>query len=369
MARFSLTVFLTSAAIIAASVSAQAQQSPPQQQSVSEKPAQPAAPDQRGTDQMPLTVKILSSDTAADKAKKEQEERAEKDEALRLNKSIAADTTRLADETKRLTDYTGLLMVFTAFLFAVAVLQIAGLVAQLRYMKVGMRDAKVAAEAAKIGAIATRDTVLTAREAMQLDQRAWVGVDSIQPMPLIPVASQPFLAKITFKNTGKTPARKVIGYAVSDPIASGQRPNFDYSKETQTISSGHMEPGQTLSATLSFVRSHSTGRTHIPITQEILNQIVAGKIKLYVHGRIDYEDIFGRPHWLKFCSVLMVPFNECFGIESDYSDYNNSDDYQPLSAHGPPPVEETQTPEQPRKTLRKKLVAKFKEWWLVAFAP
>ena len=81
--------------------------------SQSKQSAQPPAPDQRGTEQVPLAVKILSATDAKEKADKEDRERQEK----------AKVDEKLAFETQLIVDYTDRLSLFTIFLFGVAVLQ------------------------------------------------------------------------------------------------------------------------------------------------------------------------------------------------------------------------------------------------------
>jgi hypothetical protein len=66
-----------------------------QPQAPSAQPTQAPTPDQRGTDQIPLTVKVLPGEGAKEKAEKEERERAEKAE---IDKKLADETERLADE-------------------------------------------------------------------------------------------------------------------------------------------------------------------------------------------------------------------------------------------------------------------------------
>jgi hypothetical protein len=125
----------------------------------STQPAQPPAPDQRGTDQFPLSVKILPSPKSEDEAEKEQRERREKDEKAAVDKRVADDTQRLADETKNLVEETKNLAAstnwlagFTLLLFFAAVGQIALFWRQLRLIRDSLEPAKTAADAAKLNA-------------------------------------------------------------------------------------------------------------------------------------------------------------------------------------------------------------------------
>jgi hypothetical protein len=87
-------------------------------QAPSANPTQPSASDQRGTDQIPLSVKILPSQDAKERAENEEHERAEK---AWIDKKLADGTQRLVDETQALRRYTGWLAIFTLFLFLAAI--------------------------------------------------------------------------------------------------------------------------------------------------------------------------------------------------------------------------------------------------------
>ena len=112
----------------------------------SKQPTQAPTPDQRGTDSVPLTVKVLPATDAKEQADKAEHERKEK----------AVIDEKLAFETQRIADYTDRLALFTVLLFSVAILQAGLFFWQLRYMRQGMRDAEMAARAAQDSAEATK---------------------------------------------------------------------------------------------------------------------------------------------------------------------------------------------------------------------
>lgn len=95
---------------------------------------QPPATDQRGTDQVPLTVKILPAPDSEKKAQKEETDGREKIETDR----------KLASETERIANYTKWLALFTGFLFAIAVLQAGFFLWQLRLMGEEAKRARAA---------------------------------------------------------------------------------------------------------------------------------------------------------------------------------------------------------------------------------
>lgn len=107
---------------------------------------QPAGTDQRGTDQMPLSVKILPSPKS--QAGIEEEQR-RADEHTANERGLTAATWTLAG--------------FTLLLAFIASGQVALFIWQLRLIRDSLDDAKIAAEAARDGAAASRDHADIAR--------------------------------------------------------------------------------------------------------------------------------------------------------------------------------------------------------------
>jgi hypothetical protein len=163
---------------------------------------------------------------------------------------------------------------------------------------------------------------LATRHTMKLDQRGWLGIVSITPTPPAPVIGQPLQVEIDLKNTGKTPAVHLVLVGLGQAISKGKEPDFNYDKFAK-IKNGYVAPGAIARMQLNPIVD--LGGKPIPITQEILTAMQRGDILATVHGRIDYLDIFGQPHWLLFCSFYMVPFNGTFG---ECPNHNESDDYQ-----------------------------------------
>jgi hypothetical protein len=135
-----------------------------QPSSQSKPSTQPAAADQRGTDQVPLAIKILPAAGAQEQADKAEHERKEK----------AVIDEKTAFETQRIADYTDRLATFTIALFCVAVLQAGLFVWQLGYMRAGMKDATVAARAAKRSAVATVAQAKITRDSVISIQRPYI---------------------------------------------------------------------------------------------------------------------------------------------------------------------------------------------------
>jgi hypothetical protein len=172
----------------------------------SKQTAQPPATDPRGTDQVPLAVKILPATDAKEQAEKSEHDRKEK----------AAIDEKLAFETQRIANYTTRLAWFTLMLFGVAVLQAGLFLWQLGYMRKGMKDATIAARAASRSATATVAQAKVARNSAIKLQRPYIFVFGVQRL-LRDVPE--FYAEFTIANFGAIPAiieDVFVGFVFSD---------------------------------------------------------------------------------------------------------------------------------------------------------
>lgn len=143
--------------------------------------------DKRGTDEIPLTIKILPGQKTESEAAKEEYESHEKPQLER-----------------GLTTYTGWLAIFTAILFIAAFIQVGLFYWQLRYMRAGIVDAKIAADAAREAA----DAAKMSANAFCNIERAYVFLDHEEMPKRNPrLGVVPFSTfKVVFRNFGKTPA-------------------------------------------------------------------------------------------------------------------------------------------------------------------
>jgi hypothetical protein len=252
----------------------------------SKQPAQPPAADQRGTDQVPLTVKILPAQDAKEKADKEERERQEK----------AVIDEKLAFETQRIADYTDRLAAFTIALFCIAVFQAGLFFWQLRYMRKGMEDAAIAAGAAKesadtakIQAGVARDTLQTMQDTAERQLRAYVGVSGASISKVETGAPE---AIVTFKNFGQTPAYDVRSWIhmwiAENPLTVTVLPNApaDFQK-----SSGVVYPGS------HFI--HVMPKEP-PVPQASIHLLGTPAGTIYVYGCINYRDAFKQDRTTKF---------------------------------------------------------------------
>jgi len=86
-----------------------------------------------------------------------------------------------------------------------------------------------ATEATRKSANAVEDSVALARKNAHFDERAWIGISYGTYTYTV---NQPFGATYEVANTGKTPARKVNGQAVTHFMKTGEVPVFTYEHGT-----------------------------------------------------------------------------------------------------------------------------------------
>jgi hypothetical protein len=240
-----------------------------------------AAPDQRGTEQVPLAVKILPATDAKEQAEKFEHDRKEK----------AVIDEKLALETQRIADYTDRLVLFTIFLFCVAVVQAGLFFWQLRYMRRGMRDAETAAKAAEDSAKATRESVTLARETAERQLRAYVYIDGGSFKQIKAEPTRIYIeAHQLFKNFGHTPAYNFRCAGRLD-ILDAENPVFAESPEP--IGQSIIGPGG----------ERSSNIRKGPISPDDLAAIVVKKKAIYVWGYISYVDAFGKSRTLEYYNV------------------------------------------------------------------
>jgi hypothetical protein len=264
---------------------------------------QPPVPDQRGTDQAPLSVKILPAPGAEKQAEKQERDEKEKAETDR----------QLALETQRIADFTRLLAAFTAGLVVVALGQAGLFVWQLRYMRKGMKDAEHAATAANAAALAAQEQVEVAKAQIEVTkigifdlERAYLDAfpsDTKTQFVTDPPPASGFFAagdpmeivvKVGMKNTGRT--RAVISQAYGE-FRTGtwleDKPVYDFSKGTNYVTD------------LSMAADEAGPFLHDFRTREVVEQ--------FFFGFIAYKDIFKNEHTSRFC-VRIFPSSENGGV-------------------------------------------------------
>jgi hypothetical protein len=178
------------------------------------------------------------------------------------------------------------------------------------------------------------------------DQRPWmkIGVDP-EHRPNVVDGSE-VTAAIQIQNTGKTPARELTVQTRLNVLPSSQAPVLPESIEAYKSMSGL---GWAQTSGIRFPEDKPVTdfevswfddgwRKHLPTLQDSYDW-TQGRSWVAVYGEVDYADIFGVPHWTKFCLAFTgtsVVFEGMTVTTSRAcSDYNNADNNSDSGDPGP----------------------------------
>jgi hypothetical protein len=150
------------------------------------------------------------------------------------------------------------------------------------------------------------DSVNTARQASEREERAWLD---IQPMgdPIIN-ADNTIVWPFHVQNTGKTPARNIAAHIFVEIVAAKSGPDLDYKKwrATNIALMGMIYPQQwSASLQVSRVRfkaGSSTDTEDRPLEPTEHDDLVNGRSYVAAHGIVQYDDTFHVSHWKTFCT-------------------------------------------------------------------
>jgi hypothetical protein len=175
------------------------------------------------------------------------------------------------------------------------------------------RHARQELRAIQQQAKAAQDSANGIQSQTRTAERAWISPDAFNVVNGVfnarVVADQPFHLRLTFLNTGHTPALKakfaVITKQVDSKDGKFRLPAFDY-KPSDYENIGTILPGgrpfEDRWANLDQSALDGIDKTH----------------RFYVHGRFTYDDVFQVPHWLTFCYFLSP--GGAYGICKEHND-------------------------------------------------
>jgi type II secretory pathway pseudopilin PulG len=144
---------------------------------------------------------------------------------------------------------------------------------------------------------AAKSAAQTATQTLILDQRAWVGVETMKGVPDVPEVGKSFDVDILFRNTGRTPARNVLMYNIVKPSKAPPDVNAACASATpERVNQSLIAPNATLTQVL-----HPTDGKPLAAGWE---RALASQGSFWVFGCVTYDDTFGRAHWLTYCGVL-----------------------------------------------------------------
>ena len=249
--------------------------------------SQPTFSEQRGTDQSPLTVKVLPSPASKEDAEREERARQEKLEA----------DEKLADHLGKIASYTFWLGIFTFALLCAAVAQIGMFWFQLNFMRKGVEGAVLAANAAQAATDATKRAIVLSEDTAQRQLRAYVMVSSAAIENLS--SGRKPTAKLILKNTGQTPAHAVSHWCAAG-VAPYPMPDHivrALKNHEAELSSRPLPPG---------AEAQSWSESDI-LTEAQYEGLSDGTHALYVVGEIRYTDAFNKPQETDFLLFIGGP--------------------------------------------------------------
>jgi hypothetical protein len=266
--------------------------------------------DQRGTEQLPLTVKVLPNPRSQTEIA---EEKRSSDEHAANERGLITATWILAG--------------FTLLLALVAGAQVALFFWQLRLMRAGIADTKSAVYAAREGALAARDQANTAHVAMIDGQRAYVYPERVHweyegRLATMSIVAWKFF--VHWRNWGNTPTKHAVQCSYETISTAEALPDgFDFAAVENPV-----ELGQNVS----FAPKAIIHGTHHRIPVYILQQIKDGNAFLYIWGWADYNDVFEGTtrRRTEFCFGVEVRGDvrseKCQFAFPRYGPYNGTDD-------------------------------------------
>jgi len=161
----------------------------------------------------------------------------------------------------------------------------------------------------------SRDSEMTFRN----EQRAWVGPTGRAPAQYTDDSGKPVYLKfaqkpgfsIVITNSGKTPALKVRSIIAVWTFPAHERfvPHYGESQTVSTVQT--LFPGA-----ISILST----RSDLPEISGLLeSKLRSGEGIYHVYGRIDYEDVFHKPHETTFCVYVSQDFAALYNCPS-YND-------------------------------------------------
>lgn len=194
---------------------------------------------------------------------------------------------------------------------------------QVKSLEAGVAETHALASAAKIQADTAAAANKIALDATTVDERAWVSVD---------VGEKAGNFSVTMRNTGKSPA---INVSEVTAFAGGNRmgpPEVDFSQDSSSAVLLPKDAPPELLERLKkegFIRDRppsgyviAPGDTQIAsVYQGKFTQIFRiGGDRVYVQGRVTYNDIFGKFHETLFCYWFAPPSD--FAMCNDHNKMN-----------------------------------------------
>lgn len=128
-----------------------------------------------------------------------------------------------------------------------------------------------------------------------------------------------FRIRVGLKNAGPTPAidltevRRVdfIPITTDSPITAPPETYLAYDQTRRT-------------APITLARDGSIDHDTVipPLNKATFQQLQTTQVRVFFHGRLEYRDIFGKPHWQRYCGYLLP--SGLLAICPAYNDMDNN---------------------------------------------
>jgi hypothetical protein len=150
------------------------------------------------------------------------------------------------------------------------------------------RDADISAQATKSMAATAAASLTAAQENEQLDQRPWLAVTSLNLVRF--KADDRVQVKVTFMNSGRSPALHVQVVSVINLLAKNEAPRF--LQRASGVATRALAP-QTGNA--------NTKDSDFFLAAESKEEVEHFTRTIWAWGYVRYDDAFGNPHLTQFC--------------------------------------------------------------------
>jgi hypothetical protein len=231
---------------------------------------------------------------------KEAARRRREDEQHEFARSQVKTNTRLAL-------FTGALVLTTLCTIAVGIWQAS--ISQ-KAVDVASRTLDETVRSNKTQELANMASFQATVDNFHLDQRAWVGVISIEPPNLKPRSD--FFLSLHAINSGHTPALNFQSLVVLHSLGKDEPFKAAYGPLPAgwTRSNRVVQPGEQV----------TINTNKYALTQEQVDWVTNGNYILYVYGKMSYDDVFGKHHHTTFCKMVISE-----ALVEDCGTYNTAD--------------------------------------------
>jgi len=154
----------------------------------------------------------------------------------------------------------------------------------------------------------------------QQEQRPWINIAFTD---FHWSENAPLNVRMHLINSGRTPAETLRGHAIVEKISRGNVPHFSERYPGNDFGTGLLVPNLVIDQ-WAFQSLRAKGILWKASAPDVA-EINRGYAYIAVHGIARYDDVYGRPHWIKFCSYSSGDMPAVQRFVSPCSNYNDVD--------------------------------------------